>query len=76
VAPTGRIFLMKRSRYVSNPFCWSVPAGRIDQGETPLEAALRELHEEAGYSRPLRVVEQFTEQKRRRKFHYFVALVP
>ena len=27
---------------------WALPGGRCDQGETPVEAALRELHEELG----------------------------
>lgn len=27
---------------------WALPGGRIDDGETPLEAALREIHEEVG----------------------------
>lgn len=27
---------------------WSVPKGEIEKGETPLEAALRETHEEVG----------------------------
>jgi len=27
---------------------WAFPGGRIDQGETPLQAALRETHEEVG----------------------------
>ena len=27
---------------------WAIPGGRLDPGETPLEAALRELHEELG----------------------------
>jgi 8-oxo-dGTP pyrophosphatase MutT (NUDIX family) len=27
---------------------WAIPGGRIDPGETPREAALRELHEEVG----------------------------
>ena len=27
---------------------WALPGGRCDQGETPAEAALRELHEELG----------------------------
>jgi 8-oxo-dGTP pyrophosphatase MutT (NUDIX family) len=27
---------------------WALPGGRLDPGETPVEAALRELHEEVG----------------------------
>ncbi len=27
---------------------WALPGGRCDEGETPVEAALRELHEELG----------------------------
>jgi 8-oxo-dGTP pyrophosphatase MutT (NUDIX family) len=27
---------------------WAFPGGRVDDGETPLEAALREMHEEVG----------------------------
>jgi 8-oxo-dGTP pyrophosphatase MutT (NUDIX family) len=27
---------------------WALPGGRCDQGETPVQAALRELHEELG----------------------------
>lgn len=27
---------------------WAFPGGRIDEGETPLQAALREMHEEVG----------------------------
>lgn len=27
---------------------WAFPGGRVDKGETPLEAALREMHEEVG----------------------------
>jgi 8-oxo-dGTP pyrophosphatase MutT (NUDIX family) len=27
---------------------WALPGGRLDEGETPVQAALRELHEEVG----------------------------
>ena len=32
------------------PYLWQMPQGGIDEGETPYEAALRELHEETNVS--------------------------
>jgi 8-oxo-dGTP diphosphatase len=29
--------------------CWELPGGMIDAGESPRQAAVRELHEESGY---------------------------
>ena len=41
----GRILLVKRPRYDD----WSLPKGKLDAGETPLRAAVREVREETGY---------------------------
>lgn len=43
-APAGVEVLLVRSRRG----WWTIPGGRIDPGETPEVAAVRELHEEAG----------------------------
>lgn len=43
------LVLTKRSSKLRNhPGQWALPGGRIDHGETPEQAALREMHEEVG----------------------------
>lgn len=44
----GRILLMKRSKSSLEGQTWGVPAGKIEPGESPLQAAVRELMEESG----------------------------
>jgi ADP-ribose pyrophosphatase len=48
--PTPRILLERQYRHAANDYLWELPAGRIDPGEKPLEAAKRELLEETGYT--------------------------
>lgn len=45
----GRILLVRQYRLPVKQYLWELPAGRIDAGEKPLEAARRELLEETGY---------------------------
>lgn len=42
---TGQVFVACR---LDTPGAWQMPQGGIDEGETPREAALRELEEEIG----------------------------
>lgn len=43
------LLLTRRAQHLRNhPGQWALPGGRIDPGETPEQAALRELHEEVG----------------------------
>lgn len=44
-----RILLVKQFRLPAEQDLWELPAGRIDDGENPLQAAKRELREETGY---------------------------
>lgn len=46
--PRGLVFVGRR---VDTPEAWQMPQGGIDAGETPREAALRELVEEVGTDR-------------------------
>lgn len=46
IGPRGRVFGGQR---IDNPGpAWQMPQGGIDKGESPRDAALRELHEETG----------------------------
>ena len=49
-AGRGTTFLLTRraASLRSHAAQWALPGGRCDQGETPAQAALRELHEELG----------------------------
>jgi ADP-ribose pyrophosphatase len=44
----GRLTLVRQYRYSVDTLVWELPAGRIDPGETPEQAARRELEEEVG----------------------------
>lgn len=44
----GEVFVGQRSDVTEE--AWQIPQGRIEEGETPRDAALRELREELGTS--------------------------
>jgi ADP-ribose pyrophosphatase len=45
----GRILLVRQYRLPARQYMWELPAGRVDEGETVLKAAKRELQEETGF---------------------------
>ena len=47
--PDGSVVLIKQYRYLIGDTIWEIPAGRLEQGERPLDCARRELEEEVGY---------------------------
>lgn len=50
--PAGHVLLNLRDNRpdLAFPNCWTLPGGRVEAGETPEEAAHRELGEETGLS--------------------------
>jgi ADP-ribose pyrophosphatase len=44
----GHVTLVKQYRYPVNKMLWELPAGSVDEGESPEQAARRECHEEIG----------------------------
>lgn len=49
VDENNRILLVRQYRLPARRYLWELPAGSIDEGETALQTARRELVEETGY---------------------------
>ncbi len=49
VDPKRGILLIRRHRFVTDTWGWEIPAGAIDDGESPEQAAARECLEETGW---------------------------
>lgn len=51
---TGRVLMLQRALTPEDPASgkWEFPGGKIDPGETPIQAAIREFQEESGLKLP------------------------
>lgn len=47
--PRRGVLMLWRHRFITDAWGWEVPAGRIDAGEQPADAAAREALEETGW---------------------------
>ena len=45
----NEVILVRQYRHIPRELCWEIPGGGIHPGESPEDAAQRELREEAGY---------------------------
>ena len=50
VTPERKLVLVRQYRYAAGRFLLEIPAGTLEPGENPEDAARRELREETGYS--------------------------
>lgn len=48
-APDPRVVLIRQFRHAVDGYIYEIPAGRLDDGESPERCARRELQEETGY---------------------------
>jgi 8-oxo-dGTP pyrophosphatase MutT (NUDIX family) len=47
--PDRGVLLLWRHRFITDTWGWEIPAGAVDDGESPVEAAVREVREETGW---------------------------
>jgi 8-oxo-dGDP phosphatase len=76
VDPGRGVLLLWRHRFITDTWGWEVPAGRIELGETPEDAARRETEEETGWRPgPLRPLGAYAPSNGSsdQMFHVFVA---
>jgi 8-oxo-dGTP pyrophosphatase MutT (NUDIX family) len=45
----GAVLMLYRHRFITNTWGWEIPAGGVDPGEEPADAAIREAIEESGW---------------------------
>lgn len=50
ITDENKILLVKQYRKAVEKVLWEIPAGKLEQGESPKDCAIRELKEETGYS--------------------------
>lgn len=69
----NKILLLRRSAMISEPFVWGIPGGKVEQNETPLEAAIRETIEETGSIPQFKIINKVIFRSNDFKYTTYVA---
>jgi len=73
---SGRILIPHRSEHCQQPNTWGTWGGAIDGSESPEQAVLRELAEEAGFAKPVKTIPLFVfRHDSGFQYHNFLMLV-
>ncbi len=68
---TGKILVAKRSEEVNEPGTFGIFGGKMEDGETPKQAAKRELEEESGYEGHYEIIPAYVFKSDDKTFTYF-----
>jgi ADP-ribose pyrophosphatase YjhB (NUDIX family) len=78
MTPAGEFLLVRQYRPIIDAWTWELPAGAVDEGETPAEAGARELNEETGFRLgrmiPLGSVHEDPPRRTNKLFGFFALL--
>lgn len=72
---TKNLLVILRSPIVVQPNLWCGVGGKIEEGETPAEAALRESGEEIGFNGECETIPLYVHQSEGLVFHNFLGVV-
>ena len=72
---TGRILLPLRSKYVNEPNTWGVWGGKIESGENPKEAALREFKEETKYHGSVEMIDAYVFKAKGFSYYNYIGIL-
>jgi 8-oxo-dGTP pyrophosphatase MutT (NUDIX family) len=70
-----RVLLLLRSKHVNEPHTWGIAGGAVDDDETPLKAAKREVREEISYKGKMQIFPSYIFQKGGFKYYNYIGVV-
>lgn len=75
-ADTGNVLTVLRSYKVEDGRTWCGVGGKLEEGETPVVAARREIEEEIGYNGSMQLLPAFVYDTSELLFYNFIGVVP